>query len=263
MAQPVVTTLALVVSFALACAATAQTDIQTNAETMMLHMPVDPATRQISVVVKPGLSSNAGLPDDLRLARTSMLDGSPISPAQLRALADLGDGLAAQKYVRYLISEVPGASPSDIAYYATVAISTGRVWTMPEAVAAMRLLDPATEPASRISAYVAMLYPHAWAGNSLALDAVIDLNGEGRLFGPLSDATRARIIEADAAYGGGRSTMRLALALLSKDPLSNADRALARDYLTRAATNENLSVSVTATNLLTLLDNGFSTVLSQ
>jgi hypothetical protein len=263
MAQPVVTTLAMIMSLALAGGALAQNDISSYANTLSLQMPVDPASRVISVTVRPGLASNAGLPDELRLARTNMLAGNDIFPAQLRALADLGDGLAAQKYVRYLMAEVPGTAPSDIAYYATIAVRTGRVWTLPAAVAAMRLLDPATEPPERTRAYVEMLYPHAWAGNSIALDAVIDLNGEGKLFGALSEATRAKILEADAAFGGGRATMRLALALLSQDTMTDADRALARDYLTRSAAHENLSVSVTATNLLALLDAGTATVLSQ
>lgn len=254
---------AVAILLALGSSALAQSDLSVQARTLSLNMPVDPASRLVSVTVRPGRATNAGLTDDLRFARTAMLEGQDISPVQLRALADLDDGLAAQKYVRYLLAQMPGASASDIAYYASVAVRTGRVWTLPDAVAAMRLLDPATEPPERIRAYVEMLYPHAWAGNSIALDAVIDLNGEGRLFGALSDATRAKILEADAAFGGGRATMRMALAILSQDRMSDTDRALARDYLTRSAAHDNLSVSVTATNLLALMEGGAAPVLSQ
>jgi len=174
-----------------------------------------------------------------------------VTDADLRALADQGDGLAAQKYVSRLMLQ-GGASPSDIAYYATVAISTGRVWTLPEAVDAMRLLDPETEPAARKKAYVAMLYPHAWAGNSLALDAVIDLNGEGKLFGPLSEATRQRILEQGDKNGDGRAALRLALILLQKPELTADDQATLQDYLNRAKAVENLAVRTTALNLLAL-----------
>ncbi len=221
----------------------------TYAHQLTLLMPPDPADRQISVVVTPGRASNYGLTEALKLARTAMLQGQDISPTDLRALADHNDGLAAQKYVRLLLAD-PTATPSDIAYYATIAVATGRVWTLPDAVAAMRLLDPATELPERTRAYVRMLYPHAWAGNALALDAVIDLNGVGRLFGALSEETRLRILAQDTANGDGRAVMRMALALLSQPSRTPAEELLVDDYLTRAAAVDNLAISVTATNVL-------------
>lgn len=247
MAHRVVKYLAILISIALPHTLWAQ--VPPYARQLTLLMPPDPADRQISVVVSPGLASNAGLPDDLRLARENMQAGQDISAAELRALADRNDGLAAQKYVRLLLAD-PAATASDIAYYATVAVGTGRVWSMPDAVAAMRLLDPATEPVERTRAYVRMLYPHAWAGNALALDAVIDLNGEGRLFGALSEETRLKILEQDAINADGRAVMRLALALLSQPSRTPEQEALVDDYLTRAAAVTNLAISVTAANLL-------------
>lgn len=218
---------------------------------LTLIAPPDRADRQVSVVVRAGLASNYGLPEALALARTAMLAGHEISPGDLRALADRRDGLAAQRYVRLLLAD-PAATASDIAFYGSVAVSTGRVWTLPEAIAAMLQLDPATEPVERSRAYVAMLYPHAWAGNPLALDAVIDLNGKGRLFGALSEETRARIIAQDAVNGDGRAALRMALALLAQQPLDADQSALVRAYLTQAAAGDDLAVSVTATNLLAL-----------
>jgi hypothetical protein len=103
------------------------------------------------------------------------------------------DGLAAQRYVRHLVAN--GGSDSDIAYFGSIAVATGRVWTLPETVKAMLRLDPATEPPERVKVYMAMIYPHAWAGNSLALDAVVMLNGKGRLFGEMSDRTRKQLDE--------------------------------------------------------------------
>ena len=219
-----------------------------------LTMPVDTASRQISVKVSAGLTKTRKLPTPaLRAARKAMLAGTEIGPADLRALADHGDGLAAQKYVRLLATAIPPADPSDIAYYGSLAVSTGRVWSLPQAVAAMRQLDPETEPSKRKRAYIAMLYPHAWAGNTLALDAVIDLNGEGRLFGPMSEATRKRILEVDAKTGG-RIFLRLALGLMQKPDRSPAEDAQLRDYLARAAKTDNLAVKTTSSNLLALLD---------
>ena len=228
--------------------------VQTTAPQLTLLVPADPAAQQISVVVTPGRASNAGLPDALRLARQAMLDGADVAPADLHALADLNDGLAAQRYVRLLLAD-PTAAPSDIAYYGTVAVGTGRIWSLPAAIAAMRLLDPATEPVERIRAYVRVLYPHAWAGNVLALDAIIDLNGEGRLFGALSEETRLKILAQDAINGDGRGVMRMALALLSLPSRTPEQEALVDDYLSRAAAVDNLAVRVTAINLIDLRRN--------
>lgn len=222
-----------------------------------MPIPPDAAHAQIWVVVNKGLTRTAKLPTPaLREARQAMLDGKDISPDALKALADHWDGLAAQKYVRYLLADVPGAPPSDIAYYGTVAVSTGRVWTLPQVVDALRQLEPATEPPARIKAYAAMLYAHAWAGNSLALDAVIDLNGAGRLFGPMSAATQKRILAQGEKAGDGRIALRLALVLLQKPGRSAAETELAKHYLTLAKAASNLEVSTTAANLASLIESG-------
>lgn len=253
MAHRVVKCLAVLATVALPQTLWAQ--VQTYARPLTLLMPPDPADRQISVVVTPGLASNAGLPDALKLARQAMLDGADIAPADLRALADRNDGLAALKYVRLLLTD-PTATPSDIAFYGSIAAGTGRVWALPAAIDAMRLLDPVTEPVDRTRTYVRVLYPHAWAGNALALDALIDLNGDGRLFGALSEETRLKILTQDAVNGDGRGVMRMALALMSQPSRTPAEEALVDNYLTRAAAvTGNLAISVTATNLLDLRRN--------
>jgi len=227
---------------------------QVPEQTIAMNVPPDLESSQISVKVTPGLTHTNRLPTKaLRKARKDMVEGLEIPVADLRALADHGDGLAAQKYVRLLLAQVPEASASDIAYYGSIAVSTGRVWSLRDAVEAMSRLDPATEPAARKKTYVAMLYPHAWAGNSLALDAVIDLNGEGKLFGDLSEKTRQKILDQDAKNGDGRGALRLALILLQKPEKTAEDDALVRDYLGRALAGDNLAVRATAANLLEIL----------
>ena len=261
MPQGFVPRLILLASVCLPLPVSAQTVEQARHQTVTL--PSDQEDRLVSVVVTPGLSSNSTLDEDLKVVRSAMHAGEDVSPKALRALADMNDGLAAQRYVRFLETLDPPANPSEIAHYATIAVSTGRIWTLPDAIEAMHLLDPATEPPERIGAYIEMLYAHAWAGNSLALDAVIDLNGEGRLFGALSEATRAKILEQDQKNGDGRAALRMALTLLMDQPLSTADSALAIEYLNLAAAADNFQVSVTASNLLALQTDGSNTVVSQ
>ncbi|MEL6466543.1 MAG: hypothetical protein AAFQ58_16375 [Pseudomonadota bacterium] len=209
---------------------------------------------RISVKVEPGLRSDKRLRSAaLRQARADLHAGDPVMAPDLRALAEAGDGLAAQRYVRVL--EASGtAAPSDLAYFAAVAVGTGRIWTLDTMVRAMHRLDPATEPKARINKYISVLYPHAWAGNPVALQAVVDFNGAGRLFGPLSERTRQRILDQARVQGDGRLELGLAVALLERSEAMARpdpdDLIQAQELLQRAEASDHLAVQTTAKNLL-------------
>lgn len=211
----------------------------------------------ISVVVDRGLRSSKRLPTQaLRDAREAMHAGEQIAADDLRALAMARDGLAAQRFIRAVQAGEAKATASDTAYIASVAVGSGRVWTLRTMVRAMQKLDPKTEPRARINAYIRVLYPHAWAGNALALEALVLFNGDGRLFGPLSDATRTRILAQAEKQGDRVTELRLAMGILEgaqgrTDPQKLAQ---ARDYLTLAVTSEHLAVRTTAQNLLRLIE---------
>ncbi len=224
------------------------------AQAISMNIPPDKTHRQIAVVVTKGLTSTKKLPTpELKDARKRMLAGKDVTPDELRALSDHGDGLAAQKYERYLSDNAATSTASDIAYYGTIALGTGRVWALPAVVEALRRIDPATEPDARKKAYAAVLYPYAWAGNSLALDAIIDLNGKDKLFGEMSKATQDKIAAQGEKAGDGRVALRLAIALLQKPERSKADLSLAQHFLKLAQASDNVQVQATATNLITLL----------
>ncbi len=213
---------------------------------------------RVSVVVDKGLTSSKRLRTaELRAAREAMHNNETVSVAHLRALAGAGDGLAAQRYVRVLLAD-PAAKPSDIAYYSAVAVGTGRIWTLEPMIEAMHRLDPASEPRDRIRTYIRVLYPHAWAGNSAALDALVAFNGEGRLFGPLSDRTRNRILDEARKQGDGRIELGLAMGILeaTRAGAETDPEALneARGFLELAAASDHLAVSTTAENLLRMID---------
>jgi hypothetical protein len=170
----------------------------------------------ISVTVDPGIRSMAQVDDlRLRLLRARMHQGFDLPIEALRQLAALGDGLAAQRLVRRWQDD-PARRPSqsDVALHAAIAVGSGRIATLPDMIAAMHRLDPETEPAERVRRYMGVLYPHAWAGNRRALDAVMTFNGAGRLFGPLSETTRARLVRAVAEIDDPAVGLRLALMLL-------------------------------------------------
>lgn len=220
-------------------------------------MPVEKESRQISVTVTPGLTKTKRLPSAaLREARRDMLAKKVVSDENLRALANHGDGLAAQKYVRLLVARHDGdpSYASDIAYYGAIAVGTGRVWSLPDMVDAMHFLNVDTEPKERVNKYISVLYPHAWAGNGLALEALIDFNGPGQLFGDLSENTRNRIIEQSEKNGVGRAELHMAINLMRNPNLSEQETELARKYLKRAMMANDLVIKTAASNLLPLLD---------
>jgi hypothetical protein len=227
------------------------------AQVIAPSLPYDPEGAKVSVITAQALSGTNKLPPgDMRKARKALIAGAEISDAMLRDLADKGDSLAAQHLVRRLVDRGLAANASDIAWYGSFAVGTGKVFLMRDTIAAMRLLNPETEPTERKRAYVAMLYPHAWAGNTLALDAVIELNGEGRLFGPMSDETRAKVKETGEQLGGPRFALRQAVVLLQTTPLGEADRAEARRYLAQAVQSADIGTRTTAENLLRQLEAG-------
>ncbi|MBU2981405.1 hypothetical protein KO498_06215 [Lentibacter algarum] len=214
---------------------------------------------QISVTVTRGLTSNKSLRTSaLRRARDAMHKGEHVAADDLRSLAQAGDGLAAQRYVRLLLARDEAANPSDIAYFSAVAVGTGRVWTLRNMVKAMHQLDPKTEPKERITKYIQVLYPHAWAGNTLALEAVTAFNGNGQLFGPLSEKTRLRILEQSRKNGDGRIELGMAMSLLERSRAASTpnpdDLAQARSLLEQASASGHLAVSTSAQNLLRLID---------
>lgn len=213
-------------------------------------IPLDKESRQVSVVVDEGLKSMSRLPKSLKDARQAMFDGAQVEAEDLKRLADYKDTLAAAKYVEILMARGIENAPSDVAYYSSIAVGGGRVWVLPEMVQAMRLLDPKTEPKARISQYIKVLYPHAWAGNSLALEAVMEFNGEGRLFGPLSSATKAKIDAQLEMQEVGHFDLQRAVNILRKPNLTKEELGEARALLDRASQAEHLAVATTAANLL-------------
>ena len=214
---------------------------------------------QVSVIVDRGLTSNRSLRSSMRAARNRMHKGGDVTAAEFLALANAGDGLAAQRYVRMMLNDKETkADPSDLAYFSAIAVGTGKVWTLRTMIDAMHKLDPKTEPPARVRKYIKVLYPHAWAGNTLALQAVVEFNGEGRLFGPLSDKTRQRIQQVAAKHGDGRIELGIAVGMLERiraaatpDP---KDARYARVLLEKAAKSGHLAVATSAQNYLHLMN---------
>jgi hypothetical protein len=236
-----------------ACFATGAVSAQPRADHVPMTIAASAAESASGIIVQvtPGRTSMRGLPASLRAARRNMHDGLPVPPEQLRALADRRDGLAARRYVTVLLTD-PDSSRSDVAFYSALALQAGRKGVLIHMLNAMEDLDPVTEPADRVNRYIAALYPQAWAGNTVALQAVQRFNGEGRLFGALSDRTRDRLLEEMRAVGDGRGQLAMAIRLLETRP--DDDLAEVRGLLDEAVRDGHPGVVATATALRARLD---------
>lgn len=210
-----------------------------------LVLPASPESRRISVAVDRGITHTNQLPAALQPLRKAMVGGRTVSVANLRRLADRKDSLAALKLVKLMRSGAAPGTTSDMAFYSAVAAGAGRKGMLDDMIGALYELDPATEPRARLSHYIRVLYGHAWAGNTMAQDAMIALNGEGRLFGPMGDATRARIVSA----GGPRLVLSLAIKDLARDDLSTGDLTRVIGYLDNVQRNGDIALQAMAASL--------------
>ncbi|MGR3502279.1 hypothetical protein [Pseudaestuariivita sp.] len=207
----------------------------------------------ISIVVDRGLRKTKYLRSrELRQARVALLDKQELPRETLKALADRQDTLAALRYSNLLWREGLEENATEIAQYASISAGAGRVSSLKKMIRAMEYLDPDTTSQALKNQLMRILYPYAWAGNPLAMDAVVAYNGEGRLFGKLSARTRARI-EEHSAGGDGRVELRMALDLIRNTPRTPEAEAQARRYLERAQSSSNLAVRTMALNMSVLL----------
>lgn len=211
-----------------------------------LSLPASKESRKVAVVVERGITHTRQLRSaELRRLRKRMVGGVPMREADLRRLAEARDGLAALRMVKLLRPRGLEAHASDIAYYASIAAGAGRNSMFDDFVGALYLLDPASEPKGRVSQYIRVLYPHVWAGNSMAQDALIALNGEDKLFGPMSEATRARIVQD----GGARMVLTLAMKDLGGGDLDAAGLTRVTGYLDVAERKGDLPIRTMARTL--------------
>lgn len=188
----------------------------------------------------------------LKATRRQMIAGAYVGPTALRALADAGDGLAAFRYAKLLQDKNSPDPTGAAAHYFSIAAYTGRAFAVPPLA---RLLKDrgASYSASRLTQGLNAMTVQALSGNAVAATLLGQMYADGVPFG--KDLAQAQTY-FDMASGGGspRAVLQLGIALMS-DP---ADKALghpgARSALNLAATGADLSVRVTAENLLRLID---------
>lgn len=187
----------------------------------------------------------------LRALRRRMIAGESLRFVDLRALADAGDGLAAFRLARVMEdSTIPDTTGTKAHYYA-IAAYTGRDFAVPS-LAKLLVAEGATYSAARLTHSLNAMTVQALSGNGIAATLLGQMYADGVPFG--QDLVQAQYFLAMADGGGSpQAALQLGIALMADDADIAADHAGARAALTLAAGGTDLSVRVTAENLLRLI----------
>ncbi len=188
----------------------------------------------------------------LRATRRQMLGGEDVGINGLRALADAGDGLAAFRFAKKLEEiDIPDPTGATAHYYA-IAAYTGRDFAV-RPLARLLRDEGAAYSASRLTNSLNAMTAQALSGNPVAATLLGQMYADGMPFG--RDPEKARIYLGMAADAGNpEAVLQLGIALMSDPADAATDHQGARSALTQAATADDLSVRVTAENLLRLID---------
>jgi hypothetical protein len=184
----------------------------------------------------------------IKSLRMRMVAGDTLTYAEMRRLADAGDGLAAFKVAQVLEDAQVADHQDEAVHYYALAARTGRGFAVPRLVAMLTSGKVVLSPAQVQNARDALI-AQAKAGNPAAALAMSDMYLNNGPFG--RDVTKGlAYLNLSARRGDAKSAMRLALMYLQGTADVPADRTLARAALKIAAGSSDLGVRSMAENLL-------------
>lgn len=188
----------------------------------------------------------------LQRTRKKMNSGAEMSPKELQSLADAGEGLAAFRFAKYLEDRAEPDPRGIAAHYYAIAAYTGRAFAVPP-LARLLKEDGADYGESRLRHGLNAMTVQALSGNTVAATLLGQMYAKGSPFG--YDLIKAETYLGMSKGGGSpKAILQLGVALMSDPADAATGHTGARSALTLAAAGEDLSVRVTAENLLRLID---------
>lgn len=209
---------------------------------------------RITVEMVRGIRSSTELPtEELIAARRALAAGQRISTAQLRQLADIGDGFAALRFAQWLDRQGDRVPAADVAHYYGVAAATGRGGAIANLIKALDRIPADELGPRRANVFKNVILTYARAGNSYAIDAVFRYHSQSTPFGPLDDEL-ARIVERAGGDAAAELALQLAVILLRDPAMTEDDLEQVDWHLQTALTSSSLTTQVTAQNLIPVLN---------
>lgn len=206
------------------------------------------------VSLAPRIRSSLDLPTpELIQARKAMVQKRRLSLGLLRGLADAGDGLAAYQLAERLAAKGRSDLAADTAHYYAIAAAKGRGYAVRGMVAAIDQIDNQPVHPRRLSELKKVLMAYVKVGHPTAIKATFSYHLAGHPFGNLSqDMTDLALTSKAPATGG--IALQLASAVLQEPDATVSALTEAQALLDAAQQSLSISVSVTAANLLPLLN---------
>lgn len=243
---------ALAIIIALCCpAAPVEAQPRPKPKPIGIEQQIKPT--QVDFVFDNAVRKTRDLPTAaLRAARKKMISGAQMRPKELQALADAGDGLAAYRFARYMQEQATPDPTGVAAHYYAIAAYTGRAFAVPP-LGRLLKSDGAAYSASRLKHALNAMTVQAISGNAEATMLLGQMYSAGTPFG--YDLAKAEgFLGMNPSGGSPKAVLQLGMALMADPADAASGHPGARSALTLAAEGEDLSVRVTAENLLRLID---------
>jgi TPR repeat protein len=187
----------------------------------------------------------------LQATRRQLIAGAAVPVADLRDLADFGDGLAAFHLARRLQAQTPPARLGVAAHYYAIAAYTGRAFAVPP-LAALLVQEGAEYTPNLLRQALDAMTIQAKSGNTQAALLLGQMYQNGQPFG--RDGAKAQAFLALAGQSDGQVALDLGILLMSDQADAAQGHAGAKAALTLAAKAGTLSTRVIAENLLRQID---------
>lgn len=210
---------------------------------------------QVEFVFDSRVPSTKSLPSaDLQATRRRLIAGDIVPTADLRALADFGDGLAAFHFARRLQAANPPARLGTAAHYYAIAAYTGRAFAVPP-LANLLLREGAQYSPSLLEQALNAMTIQAQSGNAKAAQALGQMYLDGQPFG--HNAAKAQEFLTMAGQSDAQAALDLGVLLMSDARDAAQGHVGAKAALALAAQGADLAAQVTAQNLLAQLNARF------
>jgi hypothetical protein len=191
------------------------------------------------------------LPIPLQEARKRLLDGKRVSYGELQALADAKDGIGAFKLAERIQKQGNPKLASDALHYFAIAAYQDRGYAVRHMMAILNDGSLELQP-SHLQSAEAALRLQARKGNEQAIEGLIRLYSEGRLFGDKRGELET-LLASGTGKKNGDTAFKLAVLLLSDRERTPEQTKQATRLLEIAEENGSIGMKAAASNLLAQL----------
>ncbi len=191
------------------------------------------------------------LPIALQTARKRLLAGKRVSYAELQALADARDGVGAFKLAERIQKQGDPKLATDALHYFAIAAYQDRGYAVRHMLDILGNDSLQLSP-SHLESAEAALRLQARKGNEQAVEGLIRLYSEGRLFGDKRGELEA-LLASGTGKKNGDTAFKLAILLLSDRDRTPEQTEQATRFLAIAEENGSIGMKAAASNLLAQL----------